>query len=115
MNIVLVCGGRNFCDSRLLFEEINSLHKKTPFTVLIEGDAYGADKMSEVWATINDVPVVKYPAKWWLHGNSAGYKRNMEMLRDGKPNLVVAFPGGKGTQMMMRLARDRGIEVIECQ
>ena len=35
------------------------------------------------------------------------------MLDEGKPDLVVAFPGGKGTADMTRRAREAGIEAIE--
>ena len=35
------------------------------------------------------------------------------MLDEGKPDLVIAFPGGKGTADMARRAREAGIEVIE--
>jgi UDP-N-acetylmuramoylalanine-D-glutamate ligase len=33
------------------------------------------------------------------------------MLRDGRPELVVAFPGGKGTAHMVKLARAAGVPV----
>jgi hypothetical protein len=39
--------------------------------------------------------------------------RNQQMLDEGRPTLVVAFPGGRGTADMMRRARVAGIEVIE--
>jgi UDP-N-acetylmuramoylalanine-D-glutamate ligase len=35
------------------------------------------------------------------------------MLAEGKPDLVVAAPGGRGTADMVRRARDAGIEVVE--
>ncbi len=35
------------------------------------------------------------------------------MLRDGRPELVVAFPGGKGTAHMVKLARAAGVTVLE--
>jgi hypothetical protein len=35
------------------------------------------------------------------------------MLVEGKPDLIVAFPGGKGTAGMVALSRDAGIEVIK--
>jgi hypothetical protein len=35
------------------------------------------------------------------------------MLVEGKPDLVVAFPGGRGTAGMMRLAKAANVEVIE--
>src|SRR5258708_15682483 len=31
--------------------------------------------------------------------------RNRDMLCDGKPDLIIAFPGGKGTAGMVDLAR----------
>jgi hypothetical protein len=34
------------------------------------------------------------------------------MLVEGKPALVVAFPGGKGTAGMVTLARNASVEVI---
>ena len=36
-----------------------------------------------------------------------------QMLEEGKPDLVVAFPGGRGTENMKKLAREAGVEVIE--
>jgi hypothetical protein len=35
------------------------------------------------------------------------------MLEQGRPDLVVAFPGGNGTHHMKRIARAAGIEVLE--
>ena len=53
------------------------------------------------------------PAEWALHGKKAGYLRNEKMLRMGKPDLVVAFPGGVGTAMMVDLAKKKGLRVID--
>ena len=35
------------------------------------------------------------------------------MIVDGKPDLVVAFPGGRGTRNMMKLAREYGLRLLE--
>jgi hypothetical protein len=35
------------------------------------------------------------------------------MLEEGKPDLVVAFPGGTGTANMVKQARAAGVEVLE--
>lgn len=34
------------------------------------------------------------------------------MLSEGRPDLVVAFPGGKGTADMVRRARAAGVETV---
>jgi predicted Rossmann-fold nucleotide-binding protein len=41
--------------------------------------------------------------------------RNRQMLTEGRPDLVVAFPGGKGTANMVALARKAGVEIVEVQ
>jgi hypothetical protein len=37
------------------------------------------------------------------------------MLLEGKPDLVVAFPGGKGTADMVRRARKANVPVKEIE
>jgi hypothetical protein len=37
-------------------------------------------------------------------GRAAGPRRNQRMLEDFRPDLVVAFPGGRGTAYMVRRA-----------
>jgi len=54
-------------------------------------------------------------AKWSKHGRAAGPIRNQEMIDECKPDLVVAFPGGRGTADMVRRAKAAGIRVIEVQ
>jgi hypothetical protein len=49
----------------------------------------------------------------WSIGRKAGPIRNQRMLDEHKPDLVVAFPGGRGTADMVRRARKSGVEVTE--
>jgi hypothetical protein len=53
---------------------------------------------------MNYVPVIEFPANWKVYGRAAGPIRNMKMLLEGKPDLVVAFPGGIGTADMVKKA-----------
>jgi hypothetical protein len=50
-------------------------------------------------------------ADWNTHGRAAGPIRNQRMLDEVKPELVVAFPGGRGTADMVRRAREAGVNV----
>jgi hypothetical protein len=108
---VLVCGGRDYADARTLNEVLDALHRETPITRLIHGAARGADLLAAAWAFSRNVPAGAFRAEWSKHGKSAGFIRNARMLRDGRPELVVAFPGGKGTAHMVKLARDAGVAV----
>lgn len=112
MTIVLVCGGRDFGDYQLLARVLDQLHAESRFTKLIHGAAFGADRMAGHWAALRGIPVEAYPADWYAHGKSAGPIRNAMMLRLGKPDLVIAMPGGAGTADMVRKAIAAGTHVI---
>ena len=109
---VLVCGGRGFPDAAFLNSELDRLHAIHHFKVLIEGCARGADHLAGLWANASDVERLKFPADWKGLGHRAGYIRNLQMLRKGNPNLVIAFPGGKGTAHITRIARGANIPVL---
>jgi hypothetical protein len=49
----------------------------------------------------------------WSIGRKAGPIRNQRMLDEHAPDLVVAFPGGRGTADMVRRARKSGVEVAK--
>jgi len=106
--IVLVCGGRNFNNKEWLFYQLDSLPNKP--TLIIHGAARGADSLAGVWAKSRNVPVKTYPADWDKHGRSAGFIRNKEMIKE-KPDLVMAFEGGKGTAHMIKVARQNDVTV----
>lgn len=80
-------------------------------TEIAHGCARGADTLAGEWAKANDVPVKEYPAEWSLYGRRAGIFRNNDMLDDFRPDVVVAFPGGKGTAHMVETARMAKIPV----
>jgi hypothetical protein len=82
-------------------------------TLIIHGCANGADEWADYWADVNNVPHRAFPADWNKHGKAAGPIRNQRMLDEGKPDMVIAFPGGRGTADMVRRARTAGVEVRE--
>lgn len=103
---VLVCGGRDFKDRDKLYAALDDL----TVALVIHGGARGADTLAGEWAAARGVAVQVFPADWAKHRKRAGVLRNIEMLAT-KPDLVVAFPGGRGTDDMVRRAVDAGVEV----
>ena len=67
--------------------------------------------MAGRYARENDIPCRDFPAEWQRYGRSAGYRRNQRMLDERKPDLVVAFPGGRGTENMVKISRQQGFDV----
>lgn len=110
---VLVCGGRHYQDAAHVDRVLQQVGADQPITTIIHGAARGADQLGEAWGLKRGVQLEPYPADWAKFGLSAGPRRNQEMLSRGKPDLVVAFPGGRGTADMVRRARRAGVQVIE--
>lgn len=110
---VLVTGGRDYQDREQLFATLDKIHAKKPITVVIHGDAAGADSLAREWATANGVAELPFAADWNKHYGRAGNVRNAIMLRFGRPDLVVAFPGRNGTADMKFKAREAGVKVVQ--
>ena len=118
---VLVCGGRGYDSAdvwnwleRFLRDEIESNLGRGawPISVLMHGGAKGADEGAGKWAESEDLKSIVFKADWKKYGKSAGPRRNSIMLRDGKPDIVIAFPGGKGTEDMVNKAHGESVPVI---
>lgn len=109
---LLVCGGRDFSDTESAYKVLDAMHRALGIDVLIEGNAKGADRIAGYWARRNGVTNLKFPADWNKHGKAAGAIRNQQMLDEGRPSHVLAFPGGRGTADMVRRAKATGVQVI---
>ncbi len=108
---IIVCGGRDFSDREALFRVLDDLHSTHGFTLLIHGAARGTDRLAGEWAEARGVPCKPMAADWQMHGLRAGPVRNREMLRTCKPEIVVAFPGGNGTDHMIEISMKEGVKV----
>lgn len=121
----LVCGGRKYARGDVVNGVLNKLYPE----VVISGMATGADSLAAAWADAHpDVTLLPFPAKWqdihrpgavvkkrWdgtLYDAAAGGVRNQRMLDEGKPDCVIAFPGGSGTEDMIRRAQKAKVPVI---
>lgn len=108
---ILVCGGRNYARPLQVYRALDLLHEKRGITCIIAGGARGADHDAGMWADMRKVPCEVYKADWEQHGKAAGPIRNQQMLDEGKPDAVVAFPGGTGTADMVRRAEVARLKV----
>lgn len=111
---VLVCGSRHFNDYERLKADLDRVLDKTTVTEIIHGDARGADRLSGRYGAELGIPVRRFPALWELHGKRAGPIRNLQMLREGNPDCVVAFLAvdSRGTANMIAQAEKAGVKTI---
>jgi len=124
---VLVCGGRdygwtvdpitkkrtaNIEQQRHVYHVMETLKNSTDRKiVIIHGAAKGADTLADEASNFFGIAAESFPADWARHGKAAGHIRNKQMLDEGKPDLVLAFPGGRGTLNMITQAQTAGIPV----
>ena len=112
---ILVCGGRDYDDWKAVYAALDRLHAERGITLIIHGACQqkgmlaGADRWAEKWAQDREVPYVGVPARWAEGGNKAGPERNARMLNEWRPDGVMAFPGGRGTNDMKVKAKAAGM------
>ena len=113
---VLVCGGRNFDERELVWRTLDQYQENYGPLTVIQGGAPGADCWAREWAygqtPVREVTLVSVPADWEKWGSAAGPQRNHLML-DQKPDIVLAFPGGRGTADMIARAEQAGVEIVK--
>lgn len=109
-NIILVTGGRNYQNRQAVYEALDKQHARVPVGILIHGGAYGADNLAADWAHARGIHAAEVLPLWDYYGKAAGHLRNVAMA-SLRPDILNAFPGGKGTASMIRIAHDLGIMV----
>lgn len=109
---VFVCGRRAFEDEAGLFRTLDDIHARKPVDLLIEGGARGADVMAGRWAEARGVGHRCVEADRERYPSTAGPIRNRQILVEGRPDLVIACPDGKGTGNMIAQAEEAGVAVI---
>jgi len=131
---VLVCGGREYQNYEVVKAALDDLESEHGIRLLVSGGCTGADRLARRWAeergftpgpsrarprvwlpkdVTSHKVYMEYPALWGSYGRAAGPVRNKEMLAETHPDIVLAFPGGDGTDGMKKLARKAGVKVAE--
>ena len=85
---------------------------------MVHGGAPGSDTLAHVWATDRKITdegglVKVYAANWERDRKAAGPIRNIKMLTESQPHVIIAFKGGNGTAHMMKIGREAGVPVYE--
>lgn len=108
---ILICGGRDYTNRAVVFTTLNKIGIEP--VEICHGGASGADSLAGEWAKKNNIQCTVFYPDWGLHGKAAGPIRNQEMLNKFKPDMTIAFPGGKGTADMIRRSKNHKVPVLE--
>lgn len=110
--VVLFCGGRDCVGEPwrgLIYADVLSLPKGS---VVLHGDATGADAIAERVATQCGFHTARVSALWDQLGRKAGPLRNRAMLLLGPSFAFCYSTDGPGTRGMIELLREAGVPHI---
>lgn len=105
----IIAGSRNLKDRSVIVDAI----AKSGFTIttVISGMAIGPDSWGKDWGNAHQIPVIKMPALWNLHGKSAGYLRNLAMAERADALIAIWDGISRGTQHMINIAKSKGLKI----
>lgn len=106
---ILVCGGRDYENADVIGRTMAMVASGRDH-VLVHGGARGADTVAARIAEVRGWEIEEHPARWREYGPAAGPMRNQQMV-DGGADVVLAFPGGRGTEDLVRRATAAGLTV----
>jgi hypothetical protein len=113
---VIIAGGRDFNDYKLLQKECDYLLQNLVGKydiVIISGAAKGADTLGERYARIRGFRLKRMPADWDKYGKSAGYRRNVDMANAADACICFWDRYSKGTSHMINIALAKGLQLVE--
>jgi hypothetical protein len=109
---VLVCGGRAYHDQSKVDDVLDTLDWQRSVKAILQGGATGADELARNWADRRRIKVRTYIAGKKSTGRASWSKGNQRMITEGKPDLVVAFPGVQRTADLVGRAKAAGVMVL---
>ena len=118
---ILICGDRNYTNKKKIKDCLQQIIKEFKIDnswedhYVIHGCASGADSMGGIVGKELGFIILEFPAEWSKYGNGAGPIRNRQQLKEGKPDLVMAFHPNintsKGTKDMVYISKQAGVPV----
>lgn len=107
---IIFSGGRNYNG----YIKVGAIVKCLNPQQIIVGDCpTGLDSYVLQWANQLNIPIKIYEAEWDKFGKSAGPRRNRKMCEDNRfLSVLIAFPGGRGTENCIKEAKELGIHVL---
>ena len=114
---VIVAGGRDFNDYKLLKETLNNFQQEYGnITEVVSGTAKGADKLGEQYANENNISIKRFVPDWEGLGKKAGHVRNRKMGDYAKEHngMLVAFwdKQSRGTKGMIDYSTKIGLKSV---
>ena len=131
---VLICGGRDVGRSGMVTDalsaetaaeatqasreilfvnnKLDDLHAQLCFSHVICGSSKGAERLGLDWAQLKGIPTTIFKSRGILFRRETVNSRNLRMLKDGQPDMCIAFGGAEVTEDLLSHAAGIGIKII---
>ncbi len=113
--IVIVLGGRGKEKRDLVNFTLDKVHRDNKITKIVTSAGHGTESFAQNWARNNNVElkVYKSPFEFKIRGRWESEKyarmRNITMVRENNPDLVLVFNGSYVADKMLDVARTNNI------
>jgi hypothetical protein len=77
-----IVGSRTFNDYKKLVKFIEENYNINEIDAIVSGGAKGADMLGEWFARDYRKKKIIFPAEWKKYGKSAGFKRNVDIIKE---------------------------------
>lgn len=104
-----IIGSREFNDYEFLCKSLEPI--KSMVQLVVSGGAKGADELGERWANENNIPTLIFYADWKKHGKSAGFIRNIDIIKNCDAVVAYQVNQSKGTQHSLNLAKEHSKKI----
>lgn len=112
---VIIAGGRSVSLNESQRNALTRLLARFPEAVVMSGGAKGADTDGIALASGLGLETRVEVADWETYGRSAGARRNavlVNLAKEAGRAVLIAFPGGKGTEDMVVKCRRAGFMIL---
>lgn len=104
-----VVGSRDFDD----YEFLKKMLDYHPCSQIISGGARGADVLAKRYAAEQGIPIKEFMPDWSIHGKSAGYLRNEQIIEASDELVAFWNSTSRGTKHSIDLAKKVGKPVYK--
>ncbi|OBS09161.1 hypothetical protein Thpro_021489 [Acidihalobacter prosperus] len=96
-----------------VYHALYTVHERWPIACVIHAGRSEVDRLAQAWAEQQGIATEVFAADWRRRGFAAGPDCHRRMFELGRPDFLVAFPGGRGTPDLVERARTQGLPVLD--
>jgi len=105
----IIAGSRSITDIKHVFDAAAACGWL--ISEVVSGGARGVDTLGEEAGKRAGVPIKVFPADWDTYHKRAGFLRNVQMAEYAEALIAIWDGVSKGTEHMIRIAREKGLRV----